>query len=145
MLFNKSLDAVGHISDGIIDILQNRIQLPAHNRGKVLHGVGHPLMGVLCGVLHDAVCLRCSAGAVGDPVKVLPELLQALIDDGIGRLAGRLLLPQLHHGFCVVSAGFVKDFQNIGKGISLFHQLAEGLAGLIGDDLGNRRTRITQF
>ena len=102
-------------------------------------------MSVLCGALHDAVCLAGSAGAVDDLVKVLTELLQALIDDGVGRLTGRLLLPQLHHGCCVVSAGFVEDFQNIGKGIAFLHQLTERLACLVGDDLGNRRTGITQF
>ena len=145
MLFDKSLDAIRHISDGIIDILQNRIQLPAYDRGKVLHGICHPLMSVLCGALHDAVCLAGGAGAVGDLVKVLPKLLQALIDDSVGRLAGRLLLPQLHHGLCIISAGFIEDFQNIGKGISLFHQLAEALTGLVGDDLGDRRTGIAQL
>ena len=102
-------------------------------------------MSVLCGALHDAVCLAGSSGAVGDPVQILSELLQALIDDGIGCLTGRLLLPQLHHGFCVISAGFVEDFQNISKRIAFLHQLAEGLAGLIGDDFGDRRTGIAQF
>ena len=135
MFFYESLDSIGHVSYGIVDILQNGVELSAHNRSKVLHGVGHALMSVLGGALHDAVCLTGSAGAVCDPVQILAELLQALIDDGVGRLTGRLLLPQLHHGLCVISAGFIKDFQNIGKGIAFFHQLTKGLAGLVGDDL----------
>ena len=121
MLFDKSLDSIGHVGYGIVDILQNWVELPTYDRSKVLHRVGHPLMSVLCSALHDAVCLTGGAGAVGDPVQILAELLQALIDDSVGCLTGRLLLPQLHHGFCVISAGFIKDFQNVGKGISFLH------------------------